>query len=492
MRKVAQKASSGTRSVVKGFVYSTAVAALLAAAPAQANDVDEMRAELQNLLDRMERVEQKQTQAADMAALPTYTRGIKRSYVPEIVGSQRTHWYVRDRYIMPETARGNGVVGGALPGSFKAPGSDTSIAISGSANVSATWNGGQTHVFPTNQSATLVPTDAGTQEDSGTDFRTLGASVGVNSNTPSAMGDVGVNLLITNDRSPTVVNQNLYVNDNWMPVANFTLGNWTFGQQGSALYGTTGGAESAAGLDGLGTFLAPGISYAGGAGGMSYTIALFAPNNDGFTPIAGVAGSKALPDLHVSLGTAMGGISIGLSGYAREYGITQTGSCAFTATGNACGGEETKVGFGGTIGLSVPVGADSLNIGLARGTAARGMGNYENWSRAEGEQFTVDGASGSINGTDHTVFTANFKHGWGGTARSTVGGTVQTLGVSETFSGASAPLSRSAQAIANLFWSPVPAVNIGLEANWIRVIRKTQDGDPKESAGLFFKASSSF
>ena len=57
MRKVVQQASSGTRSVVKGFVYSTAVAALLAAAPAQANDVDEMRAELQNLLDRMERVD---------------------------------------------------------------------------------------------------------------------------------------------------------------------------------------------------------------------------------------------------------------------------------------------------------------------------------------------------------------------------------------------------------------------------------------------------
>jgi len=305
------------------------------------------------------------------------------------------------------------------------------------------------------------------------------------------MGDVGVNLLITNDRSPTVVNQNLYVNDNWMPIANFSMGGWTFGQQGSALYGTTGGAESAAGLDGLGTFLAPGISYAGGSGGMTYTIALFAPNSDGFTALTGVAGSKTLPDLHVSLGTAMGGISVGVSAYAREYGITQTGSCPFS-TALSCGGEETKVGFGGTIGISLPLGADTLNVGLAHGTAARGMGNYENWARAEGEQFTVDGASGSINGTDHTVATANFTHGWGGTARSTIGGTVQTLDVSEDFSGASATLSRSAQAIANIFWSPVPAVNIGVEANWIRVIRKTQTGDPKESAGLFFRASSSF
>jgi len=487
MLKVAQQASSGTRSVVKGFVYSTAVAALLASAPAQANDVDEMRAELQNLLDRMERVEQNQTQTADMAAVSTYTRAIKRSYVPEIVGSQRTHWDVRDRYIMPETARGNGVVGGDLPGSFKAPGSDTSIAVSGSANFTAVWNGGQNHVFPTNQSATLVQTDAGTQEDGVVDMRTLGASIGVNSSTPTDMGDLGVNILLTNDRAPTVVNQNLYVNDTWMPIANVSLGNWTFGQQGSSLYGTTGGAESVGGLDGLGTFLAPGVSYAGGSGGLSYTVALFAPNSDGFAAIDGVSGSQNLPDLHVSIATAMGGMSLGISGYAREYGITQTGTCPFTSLTD-CGGEETKAGFGGTIGISVPLGMDTLNVGVAYGTAPRGMGNYENWSRAEGEQFTVNGVTGSVVGTDHSVITANFKHAWGGTARSTVGATFQSLNQAET--DTSVMLSRSAQAIANIFWSPVAAVNMGLEANWINVIRKTQNA--KESAGVYFKVSSSF
>ena len=489
MRKVAQQASSGTRSVVKGFVYSTAVAALLAAAPAQANDVDEMRAELQNLLDRMERVEQKQTQSASMAALPTYTRAIKKSYVPEMPGSQRTSWDIRDRYIMPETARGNGVVGGALPGSFKAPGSDTSVAVHGGANVSAVWNGGQTHAFPTNQSATLVPTDAATGEDGVFDMRPLGSYVAVNSMTPSAMGDVGVNITISNDRAGPVVNQNLYVSDNWLPTANFTMGSWTFGQQGSALYGVTGGAESVAGLDGLGTFLAPGISYAGGAGGMSYTVALFPPNNQGFTAATGVAGAQDLPDLHATLSTAMGGMTLGLGGYAREYGITQTGSCPFTTVTN-CGGEETKVGFGFTAGISMDLAGNAFNLGLARGTAARGMGNYENWSRAEGEQFTVDGATGSVNGTDHTVVTANLKHGWGGTARSTIGATMQSLNVAETSTAAT--MNRSAQAIANLFWSPVAAVNMGIELNWIRVIRKGQAGDPKESAGVFFKASSSF
>jgi len=495
MRKVAQQTSSGTRSVVKGFVYSTAVAALLAAAPAQANDVDEMRAELQNLLDRMERVEQKQTQSAQMTALPTYTRAIKRRYVPEIPSNQRTSWDPRERYIMPEMARGNGVVGGDLPGSFKAPGSDTSISVGGSAHVAVAWNGGQTHAFPTNQSASLVPADAATAADGIIDFRTLGANVSVNSSTPTEMGDLGVHLVISNDTADTAVNRNLYVTTSSMHgAANVTLGNWTFGQHGSGLYGVTGGAESVAGLDGLGTFLAPGISYSSGSGGMSYTVSLFPPNSEPNAAGAAIGtGAQDLPDLHVSLSTALGGMTLGIAGYAREYGIAQVRSegeiCTATLSQGACGGEETKAGFGGTIGISMPVGADTLNVGLARGTAPRGMGNYQNWAGAEGEAFTVDPATGAVSGTDHTVFTVNFTHAWGDGVRSTIGATTQSLNVADTATDNT--MTRAHQAIANVFWSPVPAVNMGLEVNWITVTRRLNSGS-KDSAMLAFKVSSAF
>jgi len=495
MRKVAQQTSSGTRSVVKGFVYSTAVAALLAAAPAQANDVDEMRAELQNLLDRMERVEQRQTQSADMAALPTYTRAIKRRYVPEIPSHQRTSWDLRDRYIMPETARGNGVVGGALPGSFKAPGSDTSIAVGGSAHLGVAWNGGQTHVFPTNQSASLVPADAATANDGVIDMRTLGASVSASSSTPTDMGDLGVTLVISNDTAATAANSNLYVTTSSMHGgANVTLGNWTFGQHGSSFFGVTGGAESAAGLDGLGTFLAPGISYSSGAGGLSYTVSLFPPTSSPNAAGSAIgAGSQALPDLHASISTALGGMTLGVSGYAREYGIVQLGSenaiCNATIDQTQCGGEETKAGFGGAIGISMPVGADTLNVGLVRATACRGCGNYQNWARSEGESFTVDPVTGSVTGTTHTVVTANFTHNWGGSARSTIGATTQSLNVQD--GTADNTLTRAHQAIANIFWSPVPAVNLGLEVNWITVTRRLNSGS-KDSAMVVFKASSAF
>ena len=73
MRKVSPQNPSGTRSIVKGFLYSTTAIAMIAA-PAQANDMDEMRAELQNLLDRMERVEGQQVAA--QTAAPIMNRNI--------------------------------------------------------------------------------------------------------------------------------------------------------------------------------------------------------------------------------------------------------------------------------------------------------------------------------------------------------------------------------------------------------------------------------
>ena len=68
MRKISSQTPSGTRSIVKGLLCSTAVAALIASAPAQANDMDEMRTELQNLLDRMESIEQTQVEREVAAA----------------------------------------------------------------------------------------------------------------------------------------------------------------------------------------------------------------------------------------------------------------------------------------------------------------------------------------------------------------------------------------------------------------------------------------
>ena len=67
-------------SYTKGLLCSTAAAALMASAPAQANDMNDMRAELQNLLDRMERIEeaQVQTQVAETSAVRTNRTYIRK------------------------------------------------------------------------------------------------------------------------------------------------------------------------------------------------------------------------------------------------------------------------------------------------------------------------------------------------------------------------------------------------------------------------------
>ena len=129
-------------SYTKGLLCSTAAAALMASAPAQANDMNEVRAELQNLLDRMERIEQSQSQqqVAETSAIRT-NRTYIRKRAPQMQDQFRPY-DVRDLYIMPENARANGVVGGDLPGSFKLPGSDTSVSISGWLTMGVNYDGG--------------------------------------------------------------------------------------------------------------------------------------------------------------------------------------------------------------------------------------------------------------------------------------------------------------------------------------------------------------
>ena len=92
MRKVSPQNPSGTRSIVKGFLYSTTAIAMIAA-PAQANDMDEMRAELQNLLDRMERVEGQQVAA--QTAAPIMNRQYLRKRAPQLP-SRYAPYDVRD------------------------------------------------------------------------------------------------------------------------------------------------------------------------------------------------------------------------------------------------------------------------------------------------------------------------------------------------------------------------------------------------------------
>jgi hypothetical protein len=288
------------------------------------------------------------------------------------------------------------------------------------------------------------------------------------------------------------VNQNLYVSDTWMPIANVTLGKWTMGQQGGQFFGVAGGAESVAGLDGLGTFLAPGISYSGGSGGMTWAAGLYAPNSSlptagGGPALLGQSGAQPYPDIQARLSTAVGGATIGVGMYLRAYGTEATGGSTAALAADV-GGDSVRTGSGISFGIGLPLGADSLNFGVLYGNACRGCGNYENWSRNEGEDFTAN-ASGKVDGTGHSVATINYKHSWGDTARSTIGATHQSLDVDENASNTTAV--RGSQAIVNIFWSPVPAMNIGIEANAIRVHRRGNSG-VKESAGLFVRASSSF
>ena len=197
MRKVSSQTQSGTPSIVKGFLYSTAVAALVISAPAQANDVDEMRTELQSLLDRMERIEQTQSdqQAVVEAAATSQTRYI-RERAPLMRGNYApdTPW---DGYIKPDTARGNQVVGGELPGSFKIPGSDTSMSITGFLQTVVQYDGGTSEgAFATwGHAGLLVPGGAGANGAGALRFESLQNGNVISTSTETEMGTLGTTML---------------------------------------------------------------------------------------------------------------------------------------------------------------------------------------------------------------------------------------------------------------------------------------------------------
>ena len=268
-------------SYTKGLLCSTAAAALMASAPAQANDMNEVRAELQNLLDRMERIEQSQSQSqvAEISATRT-NRTYIRKRAPQLPDRYKPY-DVRDLYIMPETARANGVVGGDLPGSFKVPGSDTSVAISGWLTMGTVYDGGTSEGnFATWGHAGLIQPDGaeGNGPSGELTMETLSNGISIATSSESDIGTIGTNILITTDQAGPVLRDILNLGGLWAPNANMTVGNWTFGQQGlafgsGACYGeavNTGGAPCPLGLSAA-------VQYAGSGGGMDYRIQLVTP-----------------------------------------------------------------------------------------------------------------------------------------------------------------------------------------------------------------------
>ena len=487
MRKVSPQKPSGTRSIVKGFLYSTTAIALMAA-PTQANDMDEMRMELQNLLDRMERVEGQQVAAQTAAPL------LQTKYIRKRAPKMPSHYApydVNDNYIMPETARANGVVGGDMPGSFKVPGSDTSVSISGWLTQGMVYSGGpNVGAFATwgHAGRSVLPDEVNPNSSGRLRFESLSNAINVKTSSESALGPVTTSILVTTDLAGPGLEDVLNLNALWTPNAVMGIGNWTFGLQGlvftsGACYGetvATGGAPCPLGL-------APAIKYSGGGGGMNYQIQLVHPKSsvdaDGVDDVAGVNINGSIPDLQARLSFSAGAANLGLGLQLRQYGYDNTNTnTPITLPGSA----DTDTGWGIFPEISIPMGKDKLYAGFAYTDGGRNTNiNHSLWTSGRGESATVDPVTGAIDGTKTYSLHTYYTHWWNDTTRSTLhmsGANSNPSDLSLGTDDEAPPLTKWRSLTGNLVWSLVPRVTTGVGVSYHSALFRG-DNNENDDAG---------
>jgi hypothetical protein len=443
----------------------------MASAPAQANDMNEVRAELQNLLDRMERIEQSQSQqVAEISATRT-NRTYIRKRAPQLPDRYKPY-DVRDLYIMPETARANGVVGGDLPGSFKVPGSDTSVAISGWLTMGTVYDGGTSEGnFATWGHAGLIqPDGAEGQGPSGElTMETLSNGISIATSSESDIGTIGTNILITTDQAGPVLRDILNLGGLWAPNANMTVGNWTFGQQGlafgsGACYGeavNTGGAPCPLGLSAA-------VQYAGSGGGMDYRIQLVTPqaalDGDGLDDVGGANIRGSLPDLQARISRPIGILNFSMGMQLRQYGYDQADDTGTTAT--LAGISDDAIGWGIFPEVTLPLGMDKLYAGVAFTSGGRNTNiNHSLWTGSRGDMGTIDPNTGHISNTQTVSWHSYYTHYWSDTTRSTIhlhGGNSNPSDLSLGTDGTTPPLTKWRTVSGNVVWSLAPRVTTGV------------------------------
>jgi len=484
MRKVSSQTQSGTPSIVKGFLYSTAVAALIVSAPAQANDMDEMRTELQSLLDRMERVEQTQVdqQVAVEAAAPVmfnkqYIR--KRSPLMRGYFAPRTAW---DNYITPETARGNQVVGGDLPGSFKVPGTDTSMSITGGLQLGINYDGGQSEgAFATWGHAGLLQSDGNGSNGAGTlRFESLANSNTITTSTETEMGTLSTTMSWGWTQTAPALESLLNQAQAEQVNASFQLGNWSFGEQNQAYtsgacYGETvytGGAPCPLGR-------APSIQYRGGGGGMSYVFELVHPATSldagGLAATAGSNVNGGIPDVQARISSAMGGAnaSVGLQMNQMKYESKGGTPTTFNPGDSA-------TGWGIFPEIQIPMGKDTFYIGVSYTDGGRQTNiNHNLWTGGRGEEGAIDPTTGSIDTTQVISTHAYYTHWWNDTFRSTLNVHGANANVADFSVGAAAapPLTKWRTVSGNVVWSLVPRVTTGVGVTYHSALFRGDQGN---------------
>jgi hypothetical protein len=407
------------------FAAAASLAALVA--PAHADELSDVKAQVDLLLKRVAELEKKPAAAAPMAA--------------------------------------NVVTGGATKGSFKLPGSDTSVTIGGYVKLDAVFSDksagvGSTGNMELEPGTIAVGPNAGANERNQVKLHARQSRLFVKTSTPTGYGELGTYLeydLFGANGNESVSNSNgLRVRH-----AYGTLGGLLAGQTWTTFSDPATYAET---LDFGG---AVGVIFARQAQvrwtqkftGGQWSVALENPESVVSLPDGSAfrADDDRVPDLaaNIHFDTARGNYSI--AALVRQVRVDSAG---------APNSRSDKLGYGLGVNGVIPLGGkDDARLSAYYGNA---LGRYTVGYFTDGILDTA----GRVQLANQWTASAAYRHFWSENVRSNF---VLSALKSSNPSGSNGGLNRGAEsAHVNVIWSPVPQTNLGLEYIYAR--REIENG----------------
>jgi hypothetical protein len=144
---------------------------------------------------------------------------------------------------------------------------------------------------------------------------------------------------------------------------------------------------------------------------------------------------------------------------------------------------DSVTGFGVSLTSKLMFGQDDLRLMASAGT---GIGRYIGINLFE--DAVIDG-SGDLDALDVIAAYASYRHVWGGTWRSNFTVGYASVDNDRALTGLSANAEASSARV-NLFWSPSPKLDLGIEAATVK--RELENGTSGTMNRLDFQAKYSF
>ncbi len=450
-----------TETRLKTALLGSGAAFALLAGPAFADEVGTLKSQIDALQNRLDQIETQQTKASATRVAPAQA-----------------------------------VTGGEFPGSWKLPGSDTSISFSGYVKADAMFTFNRQHTAVGNSfNVSSIPADGAVAENQGGDFRlhAMQSRIRFDSRTPTDWGSLRTRL--EGDFEGAGGNQR-FSNSNTLRMRH------AWGQLGPVLAGQTWSTF----MD-QDTFFDT-VDFTGTAGQefarqaqIRYTASLhkevsvdLAIENSEDINLRNVANAAAtnanfqnkLPDFVAALRWRPSWGAVNVSGVLRHFTYD-----------DGAGAEDSAIGGGGHLGVTLKTwGKDYIGV---VGNLGKGLGRYLTSAAAldyivtcENNRSGTSGNFGMVAGCGADIETpttygawASYTHFWTDTLRSSaifgMGGT--KVDVSKLGNAARGRAEATRTVHANLMWSPVSRVTIGAEFMYGWVYFANNNGANTDSDG---------